>query len=71
MSEVSKQSMQNVALSLSNLYKAINTLVDKHVLYQKVKKIYILRLKTRPWITAVIQNSIKTNNKVFENYISK
>ena len=59
--------MQNVDLSFNNFYEAINAVLDKHAPYQKVKK-YILKLKTKPWITASIQNSIKIKNRLFTNY---
>ena len=62
--------MQNVDLSFNNFYKTINAVLDKHVPYQKVKK-YTLKLKTKPWITACIQNSIKIKNKLFQDYINK
>ena len=38
-------------------------------LIKKLKN--ILKLKTIPWITAGIQNSIKTKNRLFKNYINK
>ena len=62
--------MQNVDLSFNNFYEAINTVLDKHAPHQKVEK-YTLKLKTKPWIIAAIQNSIKIKNKVFNNYINK
>ena len=62
--------MQNVDLSFNNFYEAINTVLDKHAPYQKVQK-YILKLKTKPFITAGIQNSIKIENRLFKNYINK
>ena len=37
---------------------------------KKLKK-YTSRLKTKPWITAAFQNSIKIKNKLIENHISK
>ena len=67
---VLKLDMQNVDLSFNNFYEAINAVLDKHAPYQKVKK-YILKLKTKPWITAGIQNSIKIKNRLFKNYINK
>ena len=62
--------MQNVDLSFNNFYEVINTVLDKHAPYQKVKK-YISKLKTKPQITAGIQNSIKIKNRLFKIYLNK
>ena len=48
----------------------MNAVLDKHVPYEKVKK-YTLEIKTKPWKTAGIQNSIKIKNKLFKNYLNK
>ena len=56
--------MQNVDLLVNDFYGTINAVLDKHAPYQKVKK-YILKLKTKTWITAGIQN------RLFNNYIYK
>lgn len=59
-----KLETQIVDISFNHVYDGINTVLDKHTPYQKVKK-YTLKLKTKPWITAGIQNSIKVKIKLF------
>ena len=54
----------NVDLSLNDFYEAINVALDEYEPYQKVKK-YTLKLKTKPWITAGIENSIKIKKQTF------
>ena len=56
--------MQNVNISFDNFFKGVNTVLDKYVQYQKVKK-YTLIFKAKPWITADIQNSIEIKNTFF------
>ena len=62
--KVLKLNMQNVNISFDNFFKGVNTVLDKHVQYQKVKK-YTLIFKAKPQIIADIQNSIKIKNTFF------
>ena len=55
--------MQNVDLLVNDICGTINAVLDKHTPYQKVKN--VLKLKTKTWITAGIQN------RLFNNYIYK
>ena len=50
--------------SFNNFCEVVKILLDKHTPYQKVKK-HNLKLKTKPWITDAIQNSIKMKKKTF------
>ena len=62
--KVLKLNMQNVNISFDNFFKGVNTVLDKHVQYQKVKK-YTLIFKAKPQIIADIQNSIEIKNTFF------
>ena len=46
----------------------MNGLLDKHAPFKKESK-YQLKLKTKPWITAAIHESILVKNSLFKNYI--
>lgn len=50
--------MQNVDISFNNFSEAIINALDKHLLYQKVKR-YTLKLKTKPLLTVGLQISLK------------
>ena len=53
-----KVDIQNFDTSFNKFHEAINTVLNKHASYDKVK--------TTDWITASIQTSIKIQNKLFK-----
>lgn len=65
-----KLDIQNIESLFINFYKAINTVLNRHSIHQKIKK-FTLKMKTKVWIIAGIQNYIKIKNKVFKYFISK
>ena len=44
-------------IRLNNSWEAFNAVFDKHAPYEEIKE-YTLKLKTKPWRTAGIHNSI-------------
>ena len=47
----------------------MNNILDKHAPFKKMTK-YKLKLRTKPWDTPALQNSI-SNKNIFKNYIKK
>ena len=46
----------------------MNDLLDKHAPFKIISK-YELKFKTKPWITAALQNSISIKNALLKKYI--
>ena len=55
--------------SFDNFLLNMNGLLENYVPFKKISK-YQLKLKTKPWVTAVIHLSILFKNSLFKNFIA-
>ena len=60
---------QNVNLSMASFLNNINSILDVHAPLKKVSK-YILKFKTKPWITPALQKSISIKNNLLKKFIT-
>ena len=53
-----------------NFSDSMNNILDKHALFKKITK-YILKFRTKPWITPPLQKSISIKNKILKNILKR
>ena len=61
---------KNVDLSTNIFLNAMNSLLNEYAPFKRISK-YILKFKTKPWITFGIQKSISVKNKLLKKFIKK
>ena len=62
-----KANQNNVKISLENLLKIINALLDKHISKKPMNK-KELKTRSKPWLPSGILTSIKNKNKIYSKY---
>ena len=60
----------NVNASFQNFFDSLNNILDIHAPFKKVTK-HKIKLRTKPWITSALQESISIKNTIFKNHIKK
>ena len=61
-------SSSDVNHMFESLYTKLSEIIDAHVPVKKISNNQ-LKLKSKPWITPAIKNSIQIKNKLYKNFL--